>query len=658
MEEKYVRLNLKARQDKKIYSKEQISAPDFKSDYGRIVSPGYIVFDFDEQPYINIISKIIKKSTLKCKLLTTDRGVHFMFKTNQPKVPDAIKRFNWIGLKCDVKACGTQEYKESYQALRVNGKDRIETYINGATNDDELSFAPKWLYPINHKKNDIDLTEEQEGNRNNLFYTILKIRAKKNGFTYEEYVEQAHLINNYVLPTPLSEEELNNAIRQEDWDSLEFGEEKQLLLNMAQDVIEFWNCLWTNEHISFFNHNENRYDTNEIILKGYLQEKYKYENITTYKMKEVLEQVSIQLQNNINYWKERNSEYILCGNHLVSTIKDEVIPNTRTIYTDIYYPYSIMSKEEFENFDGRAKSFIQEISCYDQNKNPDIIRIIWECIGCMLAPTKPFGKIFILYGTGANGKSLLLKIIKKIMGDLMTHANILSINDKFGLESVINGIANVTDDIGITTLRETGRLKSILDGGTIDITRKHKSTIWWKPNSQFVICCNEIPKIVDTTRGMIRRLAFIPFELQLQDNEIDITLEQTLTEDIDNLRYIMTGGIFAYREALKRGTLTEIAKQKELERDFIEENQTAIDLFYDYLLQTEGNGNKEKLYRYLNGKTTEELYEEYKEFRAPEKNIEIQKTFSRRFRKKLPTKIELVGHCLNGYTFKTYTLKQ
>ena len=142
---------------------------------------------------------------------------------------------------------------------------------------------------------------------------------------------------------------------------------------------------------------------------------------------------------------------------------------------------------------------MEEISCYNKDNNPDIIKVIWECIGCMLSPTKPFGKIFIWYGSGANGKSLLLKLIKNIMGNFMTHANILSINDKFALQGVIRGIANVTDDVGITTLKETGILKSLIQGSNVEVNRKHTSSIWWKPNSQFVICCNEVPKIADTS---------------------------------------------------------------------------------------------------------------------------------------------------------------
>ena len=321
------------------------------------------------------------------------------------------------------------------------------------------------------------------------------IKAKVYGFSYDEYVEIAHLINDFVLPKGLDDNELNTAIRQEEWDNLDIGDENKLLFYMAEDVINTWNCLWVNEQIAFYNHNTDRYSTNEITLMAYLQEKYQDQNITTSKMKEVIEQVRIQLQNNSNYWRERNKEYILCNNQLVSMLKDEVIPNTRTIFTDIYYPFSIMSKEEFENFNGRAKSFMEEISC----GNKTTLQVMWECIGCMLSPDKPFGKIFIWYGSGANGKSLLIKLMDAIMGDFMTHSNILEINGKFSLEHVVNGVCNVTDDVGVTTLKETGLLKSIIQGSSIEIHRKFKSSIWWKPNSQFVLCCNDVPRINDTT---------------------------------------------------------------------------------------------------------------------------------------------------------------
>lgn len=153
---------------------------------------------------------------------------------------------------------------------------------------------------------------------------------------------------------------------------------------------------------------------------------------------------------------------------------------------------------------------------------------------------------------------------------------------------------------------------------------------------------------------MIRRLAFIPFEMHLPPEKLDIKLERTITEDPNNLRYLMTGGIFSYREAIKKNTLTESEKQKDLIEGFLEENRTPIDLFFDNLLQAEYDGDIEKLCRFISGKTTEEIYTIYKKYRYPEENIETQRAFSVRFRRKLPSKMTTKKVTIGGTSFTSY----
>ena len=61
MDNLYVKAKGKVRQGKKKYTLEQVTAPTFTDDYGRLINSGFVVFDFDEQPYADIISKIIDK---------------------------------------------------------------------------------------------------------------------------------------------------------------------------------------------------------------------------------------------------------------------------------------------------------------------------------------------------------------------------------------------------------------------------------------------------------------------------------------------------------------------------------------------------------------------------------------------------------------------
>lgn len=665
MEELYVKLKGKARQDKNVYSKEQVSTSDFTDDYGRLIKCGYVVFDYDEQPYIDIVSKIITESNLKCKMLITDRGLHFMFKTTLDKIKNRNKEFNWLGLKCDIKGLGIkEETKIAYQGIKVNGNVRKEKYLNGATTDEELDIAPKWLYHIPNKKDQIDLTEDQTGNRNGMFHHDLMILVKKKGISYEEYCEMAHIINDYVLPNPLDKKELETAIRFEEWEGIKIYDEKILWLNMALDVINYFDCKIYNGALIFFDESLGHYSNDENTIFRYIQEKYAGHNLTKNRMKEVITQMEIQLNYYKKYKCKRNEEYIVCGDKLVSMWKNDIRDITRTIVTDVIYPYTIMTVDELNNYNGIGKKFLNDISC----NNQQIETVICECLGCMLSPENHFGKIFIWYGSGANGKSVLVKVMKAIMGDLLTSANILNINDRFGLSRAYKGIANVTDDIGITTLKETGLLKSIIDGSSIEIDRKNIDPIEWKPTSQFVMCCNQIPRIQDTTSGMLRRLAFIPFEMQLEKDRIDYDLTNKLlgksqkldeNEKNDNaLRYIMTKAIIAFRKAYNKGQLTTLEKQKELLKEFEEENQDTVLAFYKYLVDREGD--IEKFKSWINNKVYEDIAAEYAHFRGFQTMEDIKdinrRTMLTRFNKLLPSNVLRERMTLGNQNYYRYIL--
>lgn len=182
MELQYVRTIGKERQDRKKYTLSQVTDPTFTDDYGRLINRGYVVFDYDEQPHIDIITKIIKSSNYKCKMLITTKGVHFMFKTSISKIKNISKQYNWLGLKCDIKGVGLDEpNKIAYQVIKINGETRKEEFIN-CSSDEELDIAPNWLYHVSKKREQIDLTEDQEGQRNDLFHRLPYDKSQKKWF--------------------------------------------------------------------------------------------------------------------------------------------------------------------------------------------------------------------------------------------------------------------------------------------------------------------------------------------------------------------------------------------------------------------------------------------------------------------------------------------
>lgn len=640
------------------YTLEEIMMNNWN--YARRLEKGFVYFDIDDKKNAEIINKIIIDLGLKCKRLTTDRGYHFLFKTDKAKITDGSHGYNWLGIEGDCKGCGIKDTKKpGIQAIKVMGKQRLEEYLGGISKDNDIQLAPKWLYKAS-KNRQIDLTTDQTGSRNSMFHGDFMIEAKKAGFSYEEYQLVAELVNDYVLPEGLPKDELSTAIRQEEWDKLAIGEDKLTTLDKAIDVIEKWNCVYVNSDLMFFDEELKHYSSNIVRIECYIQEKYSHDNISKNGIKEVMDQMNIQLNNYTKYHYERNNEYIVCKDKLVSMWKDEVKDMTRTIVTDVVYPYRFMTMEECEKFDGRMKSFLNEISC----GRDDVKRVMLECVGCMIAPTNNFGKIFIWYGSGENGKSKLMEFVQTIMGDLCTSANLLRINDDFALQGVMKGICNITDDIGTSPITETGLLKSVIQGSPIEVRRKYRDPIKWKPNTQFVAGSNNIPQIKDTSGGMTRRLTFVPFDLHLAPGQRDNDLAEKIYSDPDNLSYLMSMGIYAFRDAKKRGKLTELDVQKELQQDFIEENKDQINAFYDYIEAREGENSiglakTDMFCRWLDGKTADEMYGIYKEWcnDLNSNRIETQLTFSRRFKKILPSTMTTRAMKISGKTFNVYCFR-
>lgn len=66
--------------------------------------------------------------------------------------------------------------------------------------------------------------------------------------------------------------------------------------------------------------------------------------------------MDLQLYTYPKYQCERNSEYVVCKDKLVSVWKDEIRDMTRNIVTDVVYPYSIMTQEELGSYNGIGKN--------------------------------------------------------------------------------------------------------------------------------------------------------------------------------------------------------------------------------------------------------------------------------------------------------------
>ena len=178
----------------------------------------------------------------------------------------------------------------------------------------------------------------------------------------------------------------------------------------------------------------------------------------------------------------------------------EKISEERNLQNEIYLTIIAKKKE------GKSKYLESLYKIY-----PDIEwrKIIYN----ILAPnTKPLFHIFYDDGVGGTGKSTLLEVLTKIVGENFT-SNVLldQFGNRFIFANMLGKYLNIGDDNGKNDeLQNVGTLKSIVTGNRVTIDRKNISPIEVRIFAKQLFATNILPYIDFTDGGIMRRLNIVP----------------------------------------------------------------------------------------------------------------------------------------------------
>ena len=141
------------------------------------------------------------------------------------------------------------------------------------------------------------------------------------------------------------------------------------------------------------------------------------------------------------------------------------------------------------------------------------ITIIQELFGFCLVRKYFIAKAFTFLGGGANGKSRLLELLKRLIG-AESCSNIspdgLQKNE-FALSELFNKMINIAGDISTQMLENTDRFKQLTGGDLVGANRKFLSLIYFVNYAKIIFSCNELPKVKDLSDGFWRRIILIRF---------------------------------------------------------------------------------------------------------------------------------------------------
>lgn len=140
-------------------------------------------------------------------------------------------------------------------------------------------------------------------------------------------------------------------------------------------------------------------------------------------------------------------------------------------------------------------------------------------------------KALILFGTGANGKSVFFEIVNALLGtENVCSYSLQSLTDISGYyrAMIANKLVNYASEINGNL--ETSIFKQLVSGEPVEARLPYGRPMQIKQYSKLIFNCNELPKDVEHTNAYFRRFLIIPFDVTIPEHEQDKQLHTKIIE--------------------------------------------------------------------------------------------------------------------------------
>ena len=229
--------------------------------------------------------------------------------------------------------------------------------------------------------------------------------------------------------------------------------------------------------------------------------------------------------------------------------------------------------------------FLHEIFAGDE----ELISWIQRAVGYSLTGDTSEQVLVILYGTGANGKSVLLEILSYLLGNYAANTPFSTFEASKRNEAT-NDLAALKGKRFVTAIEtnedrrlDEARVKSVTGGDAITCRFLFGEFFTYKPTFKIWMAVNHKPLIKGTDRGIWRRIRLIPF-LQNFEGKADRELVSKLKTELPG---ILNWALIGLREWKQYGLGT--AKAIELASDEYRNESDLLQQWVDEFVTLDSN---------------------------------------------------------------------
>lgn len=191
-------------------------------------------------------------------------------------------------------------------------------------------------------------------------------------------------------------------------------------------------------------------------------------------------------------------------------------------------------------------------------------------------------KALMLYGTGANGKSVFFEVVNALLGiENVSSYSLQSLTDTTGYfrAMIANKLVNYASEINGKL--EVSTFKQLVSGEPVDARLPYGNPMVIRHYAKLIFNCNELPKEVEHSNAYYRRFLIIPFDVTIPEHEQDKQLHTRIIESelsgvfnwvLDGLKRLLAQKRFSDCDAAKRA-VENYKSQSDSVNLYLEENQ-------------------------------------------------------------------------------------
>jgi putative DNA primase/helicase len=200
---------------------------------------------------------------------------------------------------------------------------------------------------------------------------------------------------------------------------------------------------------------------------------------------------------------------------------------------------------------------------------------VYELLGYYVVPVTDYHTAVLLKGTGSNGKTTVLDMIRDVIGarNISTVTLHQMEGSNFAAHQMVGKLLNIEPDMSERKMPSSAKFKAIVGGDPITVEQKYKDPRTVRLYSRLLVSANWFPRSSDSSPGFFRRWLVLPFNKKdfrdegpdAKNRILPSVLRARVQQEAPG---VLRKAVLAFKQVRERGGFTVSARMRDAKAEF------------------------------------------------------------------------------------------